>query len=308
MTHLDGATLVVVGAASRDVDGADPRGWRLGGSVTYCSMAAARLGLRVRALIGADDAAAAAWELDVLRRAGVEIRLVALGRGPVFENRAVGGGRIQFCVQPGDSLPAGALPAAWRAAPALMLVPVAAELEESWADVARPTALVALGWQGLLRRLVAGREVEPLPLRPGRLLERADLVVLSAEDAAAGGPPLHELLNRPGQQLAVTHGYRGAIHVERTCDLRRPLRFRRLPAIRSAGASDATGAGDVFLAAWCAARLCAPASAADQWRQLAVATAAGSATVELTSLADLPRVADLRRRLLRRQAREEGLA
>jgi sugar/nucleoside kinase (ribokinase family) len=307
MIHVDGATLVVVGAASRDVDAADPRGWRLGGSVTYCSMAAARLGVRVRALIGADNAAAAAWELDVLRRAGVEIHLFALRRGPIFENRAMSGGRLQIGVQPSDSLPISALPAAWRAAPALMLVPVAAELEESWADVARPTALVALGWQGLLRGLVAGHEVEPLPLRPGRLLERADLVVLSAEDAAAGGPPLRQLLTRSGQQLAVTHGYRGAIHVERTSDLRRPLRFRRLPAIPSA-TTDATGAGDVFLAAWCAARLCAPASVVTPWRQLAVATAAGSATVEMTSLADLPRVADLRRRLLRWQAREEGLA
>ena len=28
-------TLVVVGAATRDIDAADPRGWKLGGGVTY---------------------------------------------------------------------------------------------------------------------------------------------------------------------------------------------------------------------------------------------------------------------------------
>ncbi|MEX2548533.1 MAG: hypothetical protein WD830_12225, partial [Chloroflexota bacterium] len=77
----DTPALVVVGAATRDLDASDPRGWRLGGTVTYSSMAAARLGARVMALIGVDAESATAAEIDVLRAAGVEVELVRLARG-----------------------------------------------------------------------------------------------------------------------------------------------------------------------------------------------------------------------------------
>ncbi len=78
--------ILVVGAASRDVVDDDPRGWRLGGAVTYASLALARLGLEVRALVGADSEAAAAEELDVLRSAGVTLAFADLESGPVFDN------------------------------------------------------------------------------------------------------------------------------------------------------------------------------------------------------------------------------
>ena len=52
--------LIVVGAASRDVTPDDPRGWRLGGAVSYASLAAARLGLRVGCVMGVDEPAAGA--------------------------------------------------------------------------------------------------------------------------------------------------------------------------------------------------------------------------------------------------------
>ena len=48
----------MVGAAARDVDEADPRGWRLGGGVTYGALACARLGIRTAALVGVDPFAA----------------------------------------------------------------------------------------------------------------------------------------------------------------------------------------------------------------------------------------------------------
>jgi hypothetical protein len=78
--------LVVVGAASRDLTDRDPRGWRLGGSAAYCSLAAARLGLHVGCLLGVDDLAASARELDSLPLAGVHLRRVPLERVPLFEN------------------------------------------------------------------------------------------------------------------------------------------------------------------------------------------------------------------------------
>ena len=76
-----------VGSASRDVTADDPRGWRLGGGVTYAALTTARLGLRTAALIGVDEAGAVADELDLLRAAGVELVLERLAEAPIFDNR-----------------------------------------------------------------------------------------------------------------------------------------------------------------------------------------------------------------------------
>src|SRR5436190_1218145 len=76
--------VVVVGAAARDITPGDPRGWRLGGGVTYGALALARLGVRTGVVIGLDPLARGAQELDLLEAAGAEIIRVPLVRGPVF--------------------------------------------------------------------------------------------------------------------------------------------------------------------------------------------------------------------------------
>jgi hypothetical protein len=96
--------VLVVGSAARDVVQDDPRGWRLGGGVTYGGLTLARLGLRPRVLVGVDRLAADAEELDALREAGADVRLVHLDRSPVFENVETPAGRIQTCIEPGDPL------------------------------------------------------------------------------------------------------------------------------------------------------------------------------------------------------------
>ena len=55
--------VVHIGSAARDIAPDDPRGWRLGGGVTYASLTTARLGLRTGAVVGVDDLAAGAHEL-----------------------------------------------------------------------------------------------------------------------------------------------------------------------------------------------------------------------------------------------------
>ena len=156
------------------------------------------MGADVRALIGVEAEAAGASELDVLRAAGVEVRLVPLAHGPVFHNQQTEQGRVQMLHQASDPIPATALPNEWRTSPAVLLAPVAAELGEDWATAVATDAFVALAWQGLLRYLNPGTPVTGLPLAPSPLVTRADVLALSAEDATAGGPPLRDLL-RPGQ-------------------------------------------------------------------------------------------------------------
>src|SRR4051794_24945257 len=94
--------VVVVGAAARDLTEDDPRGWRLGGGVSYSALTTARLGLPTAALVGADADAATATELDLLREAGVDVRIVPLEHGPVFVNIERPEGRLQLCEDHSD--------------------------------------------------------------------------------------------------------------------------------------------------------------------------------------------------------------
>ncbi|HEX5589141.1 MAG TPA: PfkB family carbohydrate kinase [Candidatus Limnocylindrales bacterium] len=292
-----GAGPVVVGSASRDLAPRDPRGWRLGGAVTYAGLALARLGLRPRVLVGADPDAAAASELELLRDAGAEVRVAALARSPVFDNREVGGVRAQVCLEPGDPLPVDAFPAAWRAATAWVFGPVADELPARWAEVPLPAAHVALGWQGLLRELPHGGPVRRRPPAPSPLVARADLVVVSRLDLEPGTDvaALGALLRRDAT-LVVTDGDLGG-SVWRS-DGTRAATVRRYPAIATAGVVDATGAGDAFLAGLVAARLGHPlAGSGRRGSDLRLAAALGSLTVEGPGVTAVPELTAVAARL-----------
>jgi sugar/nucleoside kinase (ribokinase family) len=294
----DVPTLVVVGAATRDIDPADPRGWKLGGGVTYSAIAAARLGVRVRALIGVDAQAADASELDTLRSAGVEVLLVPLSTGPVFENLRTPDGRLQIAHSPSDDVAPDLLPADWRSPDGVLLAAVAAELGSEWATAFAPSSFVTLAAQGLVRRLHAGREVVRLAFEHGPLIARADAISLSQEDVAVGAPPIRDFL-RPGQQLLVTHGRRGSLALTRT---EAGVSGRFMPPLPARKTVDPTGAGDTFVAAWLAARLLV----GDGWRPLAVASAMSSLVVQRTSLSDTPTTADLCEVLIRLRERHSG--
>jgi sugar/nucleoside kinase (ribokinase family) len=245
--------VVVVGAAARDIAADDPRGWRLGGGVAYSALTTARLGLPTAAIVGVDRAAATARELDLLRSAGVDVHTVQLDRGPVFDNIETPEGRIQVGHEGADPMPVEAVPAAWRAAPAWILATVADELPDAWADVPGERALVAAGWQGLLRDVVAGQQVRRRPAGPSPIIARADLVGVSRDDL---GPeaPVNDLFRylHPGATLVLTQGDHGGLVM--TAGPNGPAAMYHYPAIRSAAIVDPTGAGDVFLAALLAAR------------------------------------------------------
>jgi sugar/nucleoside kinase (ribokinase family) len=250
-------TVVVVGAASRDVVDDDPRGWRLGGGVSYSALTTARLGLPTGAIVGVDDEASTASELDLLRDAGVDVHLVHLDHGPIFQNIERPEGRLQLCGGHSDPLPIDAVPAAWRSAPGWILAPVAAELPPAWAETPADEAFVAVGWQGLLRELVGGEPVRHVTPRPDPIIRRADLVGLSRDDVDREIvlADLYGLLRR-GASLAVTQGDHGGLvaHGSRG-DHDAALELRHYPAVPSHDPVDPTGAGDVFLAALAAARI-----------------------------------------------------
>lgn len=285
--------VLVVGGASRDLVADDPRGWRLGGAVAFASLALARYGFEVRAVVGADDEAAAASELGVLRAAGVRIEIAHLASGPVFDNLR------HVLHAAADRVPLTALPRGWTTGiDGVLFVPVAAELGDEWASVAaaRPAPLVGLGWQGMLRFLAAGERIRPAPPFASPLVLAARVVVLSREDVTPGTQPddLVPFLDSSAT-LVITEGADGGRVVGP--DERGRRAYGRYPAIPSDGIVDPTGAGDVFLAAWLAATISPSIAETDD--ALVFAAAAGSLALEGLGLAGVADLAAVRARMTR---------
>jgi sugar/nucleoside kinase (ribokinase family) len=278
-----------VGSACRDVAPDDPRGWRLGGGVTYAALTTARLGLRTAAVVGVDDEAATAVELERLREAGADLMLVPLAEGPIYHNVETPAGRVQTCVQVGEPLPVPPLPDSWLATRSWSVAPVAGEIGDAWSEPIRAGVFVGLAWQGLLRELVPGERVIRRPPRPGRLLARADVVGVSHHDLDPATPlaDLYPLL-APGGRLLVTQGIDGGLLV--TLDAaRQPISEVRYRATRSDREVDPTGAGDTFLAALLSTAVRrAIAGRSHGALDLPFAAAAGSLVVEAAGLAGVP--------------------
>lgn len=249
----DGPAIVVVGAAARDIAADDPRGWRLGGGVSYSALTTALLGVPTGALIGVDALAARATELDLLRAAGVDVRLVPLEHGPIFENIETPAGRIQRSHGPSDPVPPSALPEDWRAAPSWMIAPVAAEIPDEWAAAIPSDALVAVAWQGLLRELRPDDVVLHHPPGPSPVVARADILGVSRDDFDAD-IPLAALtaVMKDGAQLCVTRGARGGLAMTAGPD--GPRDMKAWPPVPPDRIVDPVGAGDVFLASLLAVR------------------------------------------------------
>ena len=289
--------VVVVGAACRDLTSDDPRGWRLGGGVTYGALTAARLGVRTAALIGVDRLAANASELDELRAAGCTVVTVPLRHGPVFENVEAPGGRVQTVLEVADPLPVSAFPEDWRRAPGWILAPVASELPPGWASLPLPEATVAFGWQGILRRLEPGERVLPLAPGPSDLLQRANITGVSRHDLLhdLSFDALRRLLGTPSE-LLLTSGDGGGYLLELGREQSR--RLVRYPAVPNRGIVDPTGCGDVMLAALLAARVAAlDTGAGHRSAELLIAATAASLNTEGLGLDGVPTRAAIRARM-----------
>ena len=295
----DRRVVLVVGAASRDVVPDDPRGWRLGGAVTFTSLALARFGFDVRALVGADAEAAGAHELGLVRDAGVAVAIAELASGPVFDNVS------HLLHATSDRIPLTALPRRWTSGfDALLLVPVADEVGDEWAALAggEPPPLCAVGMQGFLRHLAAGEPVVPRPPVPSAVLAGAGLAVVSRDDVLVGLTPdsLLDLL-APGATLIWTEGAAGGLVARRDADGEQAP-AGRYPAIPSDGVVDPTGAGDVFLAAMLATLL-QPSLSAGLEGATTFAAAAASLVVEGLGLLGVPDLAAVLRRAARAPSR-----
>lgn len=290
--------VIIVGAATRDLNDEAPLGWLLGGGVTYGALALARLGVSIGVLLGLDDEARAAPELDLIRDAGAEIVEVPLAKGPVFRNTETLAGRVQTCNGPSDPVPVAALPEHWREARTWVLAPVASEIHDEWAGAPPADACVALAWQGILRHLEPGVRVRPLEPGPSPLVRRADILAVSRHDIP-GDLPLRSIGQwlPPAAELLLTAGLLGGLLV-RFRD-HRLVEARAYPSVPSPLEVDATGAGDTMLAGLVAARVAGGPDGHRLGRDLHLGALAGSLLVEGPGMNSVPTLGQLKERLAR---------
>lgn len=225
---------VLVGHVTRDVV---PGSYVPGGTVTYAGLTAIALGRSVGAVtsVGPDLEVRTLFpEIDF------EIRPAA--ETTTFENVYHDRHRTQWLRAVAAPLDVEAVPPSWRAAPIVHLAPLAGEFDGDFVAAFPGAQLVGLTPQGWLRTWNEEGRVRRRPWpNPEVALARADAVVLSEEDVEEDWDVLTGYAERT-RLLVVTQGARG-------CTVFAPNGRWQVPAF-PAKEVDATGAGDVFAAAF----------------------------------------------------------
>lgn len=241
--------LVLVGHLAQDLqpDGA----WRLGGTVTYAATLATRLGLHTGVLTSApaSDAAQLVAQMPHAQAEDVPSVVAVPAASPtIFENHYDDGRRHQFLRARAALLTAADLPPTWRAAPLVLLGPIADEIAPDLAT-AFAAALIAATPQGWLRQWDAAGQVSPRPWDSAlAYLPHLAALILSTEDLAiAAGTADHDATLRAWAALVphvvLTDGPRPARLWEQGVELP-PVPAFPVPEV------DPTGAGDCFATAF----------------------------------------------------------
>jgi sugar/nucleoside kinase (ribokinase family) len=263
---LEPVDYLVIGHVAHDLT---PEGPRLGGTVAYSALTARSLGLRV----GIVTASGPETSLDSLK----DIRVVSheSPQSTTFENIYTKHGRIQYLRAQATRIDLSQVPESWRRAPIIHLGPIANEVDSVLPNGFSPT-LFGVTPQGWMRQWDAQGRVSPAQWQDAEpALKQAGAVVLSREDVG-GDDELIESMAQLTRVLAVTESAAGCVlywHGDRR-------RFRA-PDVKEV---DATGAGDVFAAAFFVRLL----NTRDPWEAARFATLIASHSVTRRGLEGIP--------------------
>lgn len=243
---------------------------RPGGAALYAAVTAHRLGLSAGLLTSHGDD----FPLDLVPPA-IEVVSVPAARTTVFEHRREDGRRRMRVEGTAAPLSARDVPPDWAEAGTVLLAPVIDEVDPLVADVFSDAAVGAAA-QGWLRGLGPGGQVVPRAWEdPRAVLARVQAVFLSLEDLGGDPAPAVEWFQHVPVGV-LTAGQEGAalfVNGERYA-------VPAAPAVEV----DATGAGDVFAAAF----LVYYAREGDPWRAAAAAACAAACAVEGEGWAAVP--------------------
>lgn len=207
----------------------------LGGAATYASRMAQALGCQVQVLTSLRS------DVDVHSAlADIEVVRYPSDHTTTFENVYTSAGRQQTLHAVAERLIPDQFPAALTA-DVVHLAPVAQEVDLRWLD-RFPGALIGATPQGWLRQWDAQGRVSPSEwAAAAEVLPRAAVVILSIEDVAYD-EALVEQWARQARLLVVTRGAQG-------CSVYQAGSSVDVPT-RTVSVVDATGAGDIFAAAY----------------------------------------------------------
>ncbi len=276
MVSLEPVDYLVIGHITIDLT---PSGPALGGSAVYSALTARALGLRV----------------GIVTVRGNEIPLTGLEDIPVvvsgaeysttFENIYTPQGRTQYIRRVAPEIDLAIVPNAWRRAKIIHLAPVAQEVEAVLPAGFRPS-LLGLTPQGWMRAWNEEGLVSPCRWQGAEsALAQAGAVVFSVEDVGSDEEAIEQYAHF-GRLLAVTEGLAGA-RVFWNGDSRR----FRAPKVEEV---DATGAGDVFAAAFFIRLL----NTRDPWEAARFANQIASISVKRYGVAGVPTYDEVQRCLI----------
>jgi sugar/nucleoside kinase (ribokinase family) len=232
LATLEPVDYLVIGHLTHDLT---PDGARLGGTAAYSALTARALGLRV----GVVTACGPETSLEAL--SGIQVLALPSAHSTAFENHYSETGRKQFLRRQAERISLASVPEIWQRASIIHLGPVAQELDAALPNSFAP-ALLGLTPQGWMRAWDESGRVAATAWESGeQALAESGAVVVSIEDVD-GDEEQVEFLAQHTRILAVTEGASGA-RLYWHGDQRR----FRAPAVEEV---DATGAGDIFAAAF----------------------------------------------------------
>jgi sugar/nucleoside kinase (ribokinase family) len=266
LVPLEPIDYLVIGHVAHDLS---PYGPLLGGTAAYSALTARALGLRV----GVVTASGPETSLDALSDA-----LVISASSPqstTFENIYSENGRRQILHHRAVSLSFDSVPEVWRRTPIIHLGPVAQEVDSVLPDSFSPS-LLGLTPQGWMRAWDESGQVRRVDWESAeQALGQAGAVVVSIEDVG-GDEERIEFMAAHTRVLAVTEAAAGA-RLYWHGDQRR-FRAPEMSEI------DATGAGDIFAAAFFVRLL----TTQDPWEAARFATQLSACSVTRKGLEGIP--------------------
>jgi sugar/nucleoside kinase (ribokinase family) len=261
-----------------------PDGDVAGGTVTYATATARKLGWEAAALTACGPEFDPARELP-----GVPVFVERTASTTRFVNQyGAEGVRHQVLLSRAGRVHVGPLPEEWRRPDVLLLAPLAGEIEGALAPAfeAEVVGAVAQGW---VREFAPDGAVSACDWRdPGGALAGVHVLFVSQHDLPSGGLQPRDFLAWV-PMVAVTRGWRGALMLTRDATHEVPGHPR--PEV------DPTGAGDVFATAF----LVRYQETGDALEAAAFANCAASCAVEGIGTSTLGDRAEVERRLEQRQ-------
>jgi hypothetical protein len=230
--HIEPIDYLVFGHLTKDLT---PQGSRMGGTASFASLTGKALGMRVGIITSCGN------DIDRSSLAGIPTIVKPTDQSTTFENVYTQHGRIQYLYHQAPILDYSLVPEAWKDTPIVHLGPIAQETDPNLSK-SFPNSLVVLTPQGFMRSWDKEGRVSLCEWPESRyVLGNSEIAVMSIEDVQGDETRIEEMASSI-KILVVTEAANGA-RVFWNGDIRRfvPPHMEEV---------DATGAGDIFAAAY----------------------------------------------------------